>query len=317
MVKGARFIKLLMNRKGSTSVIFVCSTIIIILLAAFVTDIGYIAIERYKLDRVIDRIAQMGAKALIVSKDECIRVINENAVKSISNISKLDINVSDNNREMSIIIERKLDYIFLKFIGFKDKKINSRVTAKVSNVTSYKGIRPFAINKTQIEYEKEYCLTTAGDKAFQKSNYSNYLTLIPVNTGSGNFATAILYGYNKAVYTGEVVYELPQSDLKDGNESISKLIEKCKRQPACTYDNYDYSCPRIIVLPVVDIDDKSKEDRLVVMGFTAFFIEDLSINKEDDRGIEIKGRFIKYTVDSNTSDGIPDFGLLGVKLKHW
>ncbi len=317
MGKGVMLIKLLRNRNGSTSVIFVCSTVIIILLSAIVTDIGYIAIERYKLDRVVDRIAQMGATALIADKSECIKVINENAAKSISNITKLDINVSDNNREMSINIERKLDYIFLKFIGFNDKKINSRVTAKVSNVTSYKGIRPFAIPKTEIKYGKEYCLSTAGDKAFQKTEYSNYLRLIPVNIGSGNFATGILYGFNKAVNTGERIYELSQSDFKDGNESINKLIEKCKRQPPCTYDNYDNACSRIIILPVVDIGGKSSENSMIVMGFTAFFIEDVSMSEEKDKGIEIKGRFIKYTVNSITSDGIADFGLLGVRLKHW
>ncbi|OPZ85343.1 MAG: hypothetical protein BWY74_03943 [Firmicutes bacterium ADurb.Bin419] len=317
MVKGEMLIKLLRNRKGSTSVIFVCSAVIIILFSAVVSDIGYIAIERYKLDRVLDRVAQLGATALIADKDECIKVINENAVKSIGNITKLDINVSDNNREMSISIEKRLDYIFLKYIGFDDKKISSRVTAKVSNVTSFKGIRPFAIQKPEIEYGKEYYLSTLEDEYIQKGDYENRLRLIPVDIGKGNFATGILYGLNNAVNTGDHIYGLSQSDFNSGNKSIDKLIEKCKREPPCTHNNYENGCPRIIVIPVVDIEGVSSENSMIVLGFTAFFIEEGSLSKEKDTGMGIKGRFIKYTVNSITSDGIPDFGLLGVRLKHW
>ncbi|WP_010247426.1 TadE/TadG family type IV pilus assembly protein [Acetivibrio cellulolyticus] len=318
MRKGEMLINLLKNRSGSTSVIFLCSAVIIILLSAIATDIGYIAIERYKMDRVLDQIAKIGATALIVDKNECTKVIKENAVKRIDNITKLEINVSDNNREMSINIERKLDYIFLKYIGFKDKNINSRVTAKVSNVTSFKGIRPFAIPKTEINYGKQYYLSTKESKFLENNDNGGFIRLITLNIGDGNFETAILYGLNKTVNTGKSIYALDQSDFSRGNESIDRLIKKCDREPSCTYENYEVDCSRIIVLPVVDKAEASGKKAMVILGFTAFFIENVSVDKEKNKeSIELKGRFIKYTVNSSTSDGIPDFGLLGVKLKHW
>lgn len=308
------FFNLLKNRRGSTSIIFICSAIFIILLSAIVTDIGYMAFERYKMDKVLDGIAEQGAKALLINKNEGIKVIQENAVKSIKNMTKLDINVSDSNREMSINLERKIDYIFLKYVGFSDKKINSRVTVKVSNVTSYKGIRPFAVPKGEFVYGKQYCLSLNNEKVYKNSEEEAVLSIIPVNIGRGNFDTGILFGFNKTVRTGDTLNEMSQIDFSTVNKSAKKLIEKCKGVPRCTYDNYEYDCSRIIILPVIDNIEVYGKKSMKVLGFTAFFIEDSELESRDT--VIIKGKFIKYTVKSSTSDGIPDFGLLGVKLMH-
>ncbi len=314
MRKGDMFLELLKNKRGSTSIIFICSAIFIILLSAVATDIGYMAFERYKMDKVLDGIAEQGAKALLINKNEGIKVIKQNAVKGIKNMTKLDINVSDNNREMSINLERKIDYIFLKYIGFSDKKINSRVTVKVSNVTSYKGIRPFAVPKGEFVYGKQYCLSLNNEKEYKNSEEEAVLSVIPINIGSGNFDTGILFGFNKTVRTGDSLNEMSEIDFLTATKSAKKLIEKCKRVPGCTYDNYESDCSRIIILPVVDNIEVYGEKSMKVLGFTAFFIEDCDF--EDRDALIIKGKFIKYTVKSSTSDGIPDFGLLGVKLMH-
>lgn len=318
MRKGDISIKLIRSKRGSSTVIFVCSAVIIILLSAVISDIGYIAVERYKMDRIVDRLAEVGVTAMITDRDECEKLINENAVKSIKNITKLNVKVSDNNREMSINIERKLDYIFLKYIGFMDKKIASTVTVKVSNVTSYKGIRPFAVVKSDIEYGKQYYLSTNKEKPPKVSKEVNFLRLIPINIGKESFETGIIYGINNTVHSGDRIYALPQGDYEGKSKSLDKLIEKCNREPACTYDNYEAGCSRIIIMPVVDREEVSAEKEMKILGFTAFFIEDDNYaDGKDKEGIELKGRFIKYTVKSSTSDGVPDFGLLGIKIKHW
>lgn len=314
MRKGDIFIDFMKNRRGSTSIVFVCSALIIILLSAALTDIGYIAIERYKMDWVLDRIAEEGAKALLVNKNECIKIIQDSAQKSIKNITKLDINVSENNREMSINLERKIDYIFLKYIGFNDKKINSRVTAKVSNVTMYKGIRPFAVPKGEFVYGKQYCLSLYEEKQNKNYKEEDILKIIPVNIGERNFDTGILFGFDKSVYTGDSLNVLTKIDFSTTHKSVEKLIEKCKDVPQCTYDNYEPDCSKIIILPVVDDTGVSEKKSMKVLGFIAFFIEGIELENKDK--MELKGRFIKYTVNSNTSDGIPDYGLLGVKLMH-
>ncbi|MFZ5989753.1 MAG: hypothetical protein ACOYWZ_21880 [Bacillota bacterium] len=315
-MKAITFINLLKKTKGNTSVIFICSIIIVALLSALITDIGYIAVERYKLAKNVDLIARIGAEALAESKEKCLEAVKQNTVKRIAGVNNLDIRISDNNREISLYVGKKLNYIFLRYIGFSEKQIHSRVTAKLSNVASYKGIRPFAIEKGEYAFGKQYYLTTTKSVFKKSENGIRVYGLIPLDLGGKNLDTDMIYGYRKKVNIGDLLYSIPDELMEISGESISEIMERCNHDPACTYENYVEGCPKIIVIPVVEKGSYDKE-AMKVIGFTTFFIEDGKVEEENSkRSITLKGRFIKYTVNATTSDGMADFGLLGVKLIH-
>jgi hypothetical protein len=70
-------------------------------------------------------------------------------------------------------------------------------------------------------------------------------------------------------------------------------------------------CSRILVLPVIDRGNAESGNMFSISGFTAFFVEGYDIISGF---ADIKGKFIKYTVKSNTYDGAEDYGLLGVRI---
>ncbi len=315
-MKRSLFVNILKSSKGTTSVIFICSTIVVILLSALFTDIGYIAFERYKLAKSVDLIAKLGAEAVFADREECINIIESNAVKRIKDLNKLDVKVSDNNREISLYAGKKLNYIFLKYFGVKEKQIESSVTAKISIVTSYKGIRPFAVEKDEINYGKQYYLSL--DVNSQESSIVGEDTkrIVPLSLGDEEFETSIIYGYRKSVNAGRILYAMT-AGFEKLNKSMVDVYNRCKHDPPCTYENHEDECPRIFILPVVDKADFSGKNGMTVLGFTAFFVEEVENEDKSNGGImRFKGRFIRYTVNSSTSDGIADFGLLGVKLIH-
>lgn len=314
-MKTVSIFKVLKGSKGSTSVIFICSVFIIILLSALVTDIGYIAFERYKLSRSVDSIVMSGAEALTDSREKCIELIKNNVAKSINDIKDMDVRISDNNREISLYVTKDIGYIFLRYIGFNDKQIESRVTAKLSNVTSFKGIRPFAVEREDLLFGKQYYLTTS--KAISgESGDIRVRRLIPLDIGNESFETALIYGYRKKVNIGNVIHSYTDNSFKIDGNSFAELIKRCKHDPPCTFENHVDGCSRIIVLPVVEKNDSSESNSMKVIGFTTFFIEDGNRQENNEGSIALKGRFIRYTVNAMTSDGMPDFGLLGVKLIH-
>ena len=308
-IKSLVSMRILGRTEGSTSIIFVCSTIIVIMLAAFITDIGYIAIERYKLSNDADFIARLGVQALSKSREECVKTIESSAVDRIRNMNMLDIKISDTNREVSLYVGRKLDYIFLKYFGMSEKEIKAKVTAKLSVATSYKGIRPFGIEKSEIEYGKQYFLNYVDIGSSKKSANTN--RLIPLNLGKGNFKTNIVYGYGIDVKIGDSIYALPNAD---SISSIKEALSKCKHEPPCTYDSNVDNCPKKIVLPVIDKADLIGKKGMKVLGFTTFFVEDLIT--DDNSSFSLKGRFLRNTIYTDTSDAATDFGLLGIKLIH-
>jgi hypothetical protein len=98
------------------------------------------------------------------------------------------------------------------------------------------------------------------------------------------------------------------SHIKEG---LNRIVKKCDRQPVCTFDNYESDCSRIVVLPVVDKNKAENSTAFVISGFAAFFIESFDTY---DSYVNIKGRFIRYTVKSDTNDGAEDFGLFGLRM---
>ncbi|NLD50915.1 MAG: hypothetical protein GX660_27550 [Clostridiaceae bacterium] len=315
-MRAPSFMNILGSKRGTTSLIFICSTILVILLSALFTDIGYIAYQRYKLRYDVDTIAKLGAEALCISREECIKVIESNVVKRIKGVNKLDVRISDNNREITIYTGRKLQYVFLRFFGLKDKQLESNVTAKISIVTSYKGIRPFAVEKKEIIYGEEYILSPL-DPLSNKIGNDKAMGIVLLDQGKGSFETNMLYGYIKSVNIGDHIYAIKEDSAKVSTNLVEKIIQRCNHQPICTYDNHKEDCPRILVIPVVDKIDPSGKKAMTVLGFTAFFIEGIDEKLNAVNGnTALKGRFMIYTVNSDTSDEIYDFGLLGVKLIH-
>lgn len=305
----------LKESKGSTSLVFVCSVVLIVILSALVTDIGYVAYERYSLSRNVDSIVMSGAQTLADSREECIVSIKRKVSGRIKGVSEMDIRISENNREITLLVKKNIGYIFLRYVGFKDKQIESRVTAKLSNVTSYTGISPVAVESAELSFGDK-CKLTNSDIEKSKENDEPVLKIIPIDTQDESFKTSFIYGYRKKVHLGMNLNAVSGGSLNIDENSVDELINKCRHSPLCSYEKHAHGCPRIIILPVVEKEDLSIDGAMKVVGFTAFFVEGGNVAKGIRDTITLEGRFIRYTVNASTSDGMPDFGLLGVKLIH-
>ncbi|MCX7923418.1 MAG: hypothetical protein N3B21_15620 [Clostridia bacterium] len=298
---------LIRSSKGSTSVVIVCTTLIIALLAALITDIGYVAIERFKLTKTVEELAYIGAQELVKGGSNAAETVRIQTLKEVNDLNDFDVKIADNKKEITVYIGRPLEYIFLKLIGINEKQITTRVTAKLSNVSAYKGIAPIAVLKQNFTYNKKYILSN------NITTSKDTIQIAPLNVGRDNYKSSIIYGYRKKVTVGDRVYALRGDILSDTSEGIQKLISKCKEASVVEKGATLENCPRIVIIPVVDSMDLTGKEPMKVLGFTAFYIEESSINKER---VIIEGKFIKHTVSSDISDGIPDFGLSGVRLYH-
>ncbi len=305
MESSNKFYHFLKDNKGSTPVIMICVSIIIILAAALLTDIGYAALERFKLERNAAGVAEEGAEILANDRDKAIEYMKLSAVRKVNDLNALDIMVSDDNREITVSMGKPFEYIFLSLLRFEGKDIKASVTAKLSGINAYKGLKPLGVARESLVFGKRITLSDI------QSPGSDMTNVLPIDFGGGSFKTDVVYGNRKLVQIGDKVGTLGKNTAAQVNDGIGGLIKKCKHQPACTYDSFVKGCSRIIVLPVVEKAGGADTDFVSVIGFAAFFIEDCSTDRSH---ISITGRFIKYTVKSDTNDGAADFGLLGVRL---
>lgn len=299
------FKKVLEMDKGSTSVIIMCTTLFVILASAFITDVSYAAIERLKLTDKAERIAKAGAEILLKDKQAAVVWMKKYATKEVGDLISLDIKISDNNRDISVYMKKPFSYLFLKHFGFENKQITANVSVRLSGVSSYKGVRPFAVQKQQIVYDKQYTLTN------RPAGTDESIGIAALDFGYGNFKTSLLYGCSKTLDIGDGVYPLQGDFKKDLSDGLNYLISKCKHRPPCTFDNYSEDCTRIIIVPVVDRIGTADGEIMNILSFAAFFMES---SKIENRQIFIRGRFIKHTVKSATSDHVEDYGLSGIKI---
>lgn len=299
------FCSLMKSNKGSTSVIIICITIIIVLISAFVVDVGYVTYERYKLVYNAKLTARAGAEILAENKDNDADFIRNYAVKKVGDLNNLEIKISSDKRELSVYMERPFEYIFLRLIGFKGKQLKASVTARLSNVATVKGLRPMAVEKQDFPYERPCELSDA--------DVPGTIKFVPLDFGSNEYRTSIMYGYRKKVFVGENLFAL-QGDVSEvTNDCVRLLAERLGEDQESAEGVYSRKGSRIIILPVVDRIDSTGNDEVKVIGFTAFYIDSCSMK---DGHNFIDGKFIKYIVDSETSDGAADFGLSGVKLYY-
>lgn len=298
---------MLKNNRGSTIIIFSCSLAAILVLFALVTDLGYIAVERRKLINTTDAAALAGAQDLIIGKQTAVNTANSYVNKNENGLGLTQVTVSDDNTAITVKTKKFADYFFMRFAGYNSREIFAESTAVVSTICSYKGIRPFAVEKQDFIFGIEYVLKEgAGD-----GTTGNYGPLALGGTGTNNFRDNIIRGFQHKLKVGDLV------DTETGNmknptrQGVEYLISQCRHIPLCTYESYSKECPRIIVIPIVDSLDLPGRKPAQIVGFASFILCDY---KDNGGKSEIIGRFIKNIEVGDMKDGVQGFGTAGVRL---
>lgn len=115
---------MILNRKGQTLIMFVLLLPLILALVAFIVDFGLVITEKTHQIEVI--------KTAI--KDN--KTLDNEEIKKVIKKNKVDINnikIENNNEQIRIVNETKIDSIFGAIIGLKEYRIKVDVSAKLLN----------------------------------------------------------------------------------------------------------------------------------------------------------------------------------------
>ena len=293
--------KLRLNNSGSTPVIIICSIIIILLFAALISDIGYAKYYQYKLDKMAEQSALLGAEGLIYGEDDATKFIRTYILSQNAELDRSNPVISKNG-EVTVILKKKINYWFLSFFNIEEKIITSRSTAMLSPAVKVKGVRPFAVLKDTVQFE--------GTVFLFENDYSNEQKNKFFITGydGDNYLENITKGNDDYTRVSDSLIKKKKYDPQTVVKSIGDLIKASKEKD----NNHSYSddgkCT--IIIPVVEDNDEEKI-YLKVAGFAAFILESAHYN---DEGVTLKGKFIKKTINSETRNSCEDFGLYGINI---
>lgn len=296
------------NKKGSSSIILLLMTTVAIALMTLAVDAGMLYLEKGKLQNCVDSVALAAISAYADGQEkmleEAYKYSNLNGVSP----GELSIDIAENKRRVTVTSSKSVTLFFARIFDMSNADVVVRSVAAAGPVSSVKGIRPFGVEEQEFIYGETYTLKNGGGGG---SN-GNYGAIALGGTGSSNYRNNLINGYNgHTLKIGDVIET--ETGNMDGStfDGVKELLDSDFHEHSGNLANLELDCPRLITIPVIDSFSISGRSTVKVVGFAAFFLDDVvKVNGKT----EITGRFLKRIGEGEIDEHGEGYGLFGTKL---
>ena len=298
---------LIKEEKGSAIVIVaLCMTILVAMVGA-VTDVGIVYANKWKMTNAVDAAVLAGAQELPNNVSEAKNKAIDYASKNGLNPNSLLVNVSADKSEITIEVQRNVNLLFAKVLGFTKSNVQASATAKVGPLKTLIGAAPLGIEDQPLQYGNAYVLKTSD------STYGWFGPLSLGGSGASTYKLNLEQGYNNQLKVGDTVPTETGNMSGPTSTGIEYRIGACDRTPPCTFDNFERGCPQVLLIPVIRPEQGSGNQTTTVkiVGFASFFVDTVSGSGNESI---ITGYFVNEVKDGDVDFNQTDYGLRGVKL---
>ncbi len=299
----------LKNKRGNSSIILLFMVTVIIGLMTLTVDAGLLYLEKSKLQNIVDSAALAAISVYAEGKakmlEEAIKYADLNGVPA----DELSIDIQEDNRKITVSYNRSVTLYFAKIFNISNADVNAKATAVAGSIVSTRGIRPFAVEQQEFEYGETYTLKAGAGGG----NSGNYGAVALGGHGASNYRSNLINGYNAnpQLKIGDEIETEPGNMAGPTQDGIQAILDSDLNEHGEDLTKLEVNCPRVIKIPIVDSLDVSGRSTVTIVGFAAFFLEDVVRNGGHT---EIKGRFIKKIGEGEIDENIEGYGLTGVKL---
>jgi len=297
------------NKKGSSSIILLFMVIVVIGLTTFTVDAGLLYFEKGRLQNVVDSVA-LAAVSVYEEGEE--RMLEE--AHKYSNLNgvppeELNIDISEDRKRVTVTIDKTVPLYFARIFNRFTADVGVRAAAAAGSIVSAKGIRPFAVEQQEFEYGETYTLKEGAGGGHS----GNYGALALGGSGAWRYRNNLINGYNAnpPLRTGDEVETEPGNMAGPTQDGIQAILDSDPNEHSEDLSQLEANCPRLIVIPVVDSLDVHGRSTATIVGFAAFFLDDVVRNGGHT---EITGRFIKKIGEGEIDESSEGYGLFGIKL---
>lgn len=297
--------RLLKGEEGSTLVLVAVGMSMLMGVAALITDVGLVYLEKAKLTNALDAAVLAGVQEL-PSKPAVARDIALNyAALNGADTNTVEVIVGADNRSLTVKGKQTVNLFFAKLLGFNTREVAASSKGVIGAVQGMTGVVPLSIQEQPLIIGQEYVLKTGtGDTGW----------FGPVALG-GNGASVYLLnleqGYNGYLKVGDSILTEPGNMSGPTEQGIEFRINQDPHYPKCTPTDYRRSCPRVIYLPVVSPPDGGKST-VTIKGFAAFLVTDAEIGQGNES--IVRGYFLNEVAPGDIDPNAAGYGLNGVKL---
>ncbi|WP_226658798.1 pilus assembly protein TadG-related protein [Guptibacillus hwajinpoensis] len=297
MMKNLR--ALLMNEKGNVAVMLALSLTVLLGVTAMVVDVGRLYHEKRILQNAMDAAALSGAQGLVTSEVSAASIAKDLASKNSFPVSNSDLTIT--NKSIKVSRESTVPMTFARVFGIQEASVQAAAKAEIGLLKSAKRVTPIAIEYTAIPNETELKCENTGN------HHGNCGYLDIDSNGASGLADKIINGTE--IEVGTSVQTEPGQKWGPVEGAIETLISKDAGKSKCQQAlTADYSCARVIVIPLIDSwDGANGKSSVKVVGLSAYWIDRL------DEPKRIVGEF-KDIVTSGEIGSTGPGNLYGVTL---
>lgn len=292
-----------LNNTGNAAIILCLVITGLMGFAAYVIDVGMVYIEKEKLTNAIDAAALAAVLELPDNTIKAKSTAEDYLQKNNVDPQKTAIAISSDNKSIQIEGVKTVNHLFAPIIGINSSDVDAKTKAILAPAKSVSsGIRPFAVEAYNFPYGEVVTIKEGAADGYR----GNYGAVALGGQGANVFRVNALYGYNGKISVGDYI------DTETGNiAGVTNDIENYINSENSSFDNFSRNSIRLWTIPLVDSLDVSGRKSVLVVGFAAFYVE--SVNNIAGK-VEIKGRFVKYVLNSQVDVNLNDTGVYGAKL---
>ncbi|MHB1392314.1 MAG: Tad domain-containing protein [Clostridia bacterium] len=301
-------VKYIKDKKGSSSIILLFMIIAIISLMTLTVDAGLLYLEKSKLQNCVDAVSLAAISAYAEGQErmleEAYKYSNFNGVPP----ENLNIDISENNRRVTVSTNKSVTLYFARIFNISNADVEADAAAIAGPLSSIKNVRPFGVEQQQLTYGETYTLKSGGGGGTS----GNYGAIALGGTGASTYRNNLINGFNnQSLQIGDEI-ETETGNMNGATfDGISEILDSDFREHGEDLSQLEVDCPRLIKIPVIDSFSIAGRSTVTVVGFAAFFLDDVvKINGKT----EITGRFLKSIGVGEIDENGAGYGLFGTKL---
>jgi len=294
---------------GQVAVIVAIIIIVLIGMVVLVVDVGSLYEDRRHLQTVADASALAGAQDLPEDPDKAVLKAIDYANSNGVAISPSDVQISTTlvvNDTITVTpVDPNAKLYFASVLGVNSASVRATATATACSPDEISNLVPWGVLKEDIKPGDSFTLMQADQDMGNKLISGWYGAMRFGTTGGNSYRDNIENGCTEKIRVGNVYSLEPGKMVGPTDKGVKARIGDDAHtfndnivvglNDAGEYYVKDTTCPRIVIVPVVE---PSGKDDFKVIKFAVFFLEG------SDKG-EVSGRFVTYMID------VPPWGITG------
>ena len=297
------------TEKGSIAILTALMLVVIMAIMALGIDVGMMLVQRAAIARAADAAALAGVRELPIDAWKAQAKAIEYGMLNGLQEAEMTVEVPAGNTDVLVYAQREVNLFFARIMGIEQLPVSAKARSRINAISGVRGVAPLGVFEDDFIYGEQYMLKAGaqpGDGVYK----GNFGALALGETGASNYLANLKYGFRGVVRVGDIV-KTETGDMVGPTAEGIVYRTSGPEAAACSFEQPRWSCPQIVVVPVIGGYMDGGRTTVNVVGFAAFFLEGTTRNGADNY---VLGRFLQMVTTGEGHADSKNFGLRGVRL---